>query len=240
MAITRVQVKTNSGNGVNSIAATFDSNVTSGNLIVAILSSYYGDSTVGSAAASDTLTNSYATAVSVVDATNITTTVLSTYTFYALSGSGGANTVTIGSLSGSYVVLTIIEYSGMAAASVLDQANKFRQYSGGAEATYASGNVTTTQADELLIGAIDTLQASDIFTPDSGWSEVGLVTNGNNSHMVFERIVAATGTYNNTGGLSPSQTGFSVTIATFKGDGGGGGGAARAPRLNRFPLLGVH
>jgi hypothetical protein len=221
MAITRVQFKNNTADFASSVAATFDSNVTSGNLIVAILTAQGSDSTVGSAACNDTLTNSYSTATSVVNATSEAATTASQHVFYAISGSGGSNTVTISGLSEAYVALTILEYSGMAAASVLDQANKFRynyaDHSFVATSTYASGDVTTTQADALLIGAVNTLQASDVTTPDSGWSEVTLAASGGpHSGMVLERIVASTGTYNNSGAFTGSQNIYSATIAAFK------------------------
>jgi hypothetical protein len=230
-AIARVQFK-NSGtcDYVSSCAATFDSNTTSGNTIIVIISSYYGNSTGANPTISDSQSNTYTQAVEVDDSSNEAVAAASNWIFYAENITGGTNTVTASGFSGAYLAITILEYSGLATSASLDQTNKFRYdygvHSFVATSTWSSNSVTTTQADELLIGLVNNAAVTtDIYTPFGSWTEVTVKNAPNNNHAVVEQIVSSTGTYINNGSMSASQGRPSASVATFKMASGGGGGA---------------
>lgn len=111
--------------------------------------------------------------------------------------------------------VSALAVSGLAPSSPLDQV----QTGTGASTTADSGlTATTTQANELLIGAIGVQGPSaDTFTPGSGYTLVGRVS-GTSPDVTINpefRSVTATGQYNAGGTLGTSRA-WSAAIATFK------------------------
>ncbi len=80
-----------------------------------------------------------------------------------------------------------------------------------------SGSVTTTAADELLIGAIGASFSPTDITAGSGWTSSGAVQSSGQgtSLLPMYRIVSAIGSYSATGSLSGSDS-WSAAIATYK------------------------
>jgi len=220
--ITRVQHAGIGGDGVNSVSKSFTSNITAGNFIVVQMSSYYGDSTVppGSVAVSDTLSNTYTVRSHVEDSTTDAWASRSAYLWAANSPSGGANTVQVSGMSSAYVALSILEYSGVADSSAYDTANQFRyrdsDHGSATTTTFTTNNISTAQNDELLIGHVGTLVTTDIYSGDTGWTEVRTQANSFNNHAVYEQITTASGTYALTGTFSAAQAGYSACVAAFK------------------------
>lgn len=133
----------------------------------------------------------------------------------------GANTVTLSGGYSSHQEIAVLEYSGIATTSALDQAQCSAIGNVGLGQQPDSGNVTTTQADELLIGAI-AAQSANTTTWGASFTELFEFGTGSRGVTVGERIVASTGTYKATATLDAGE--WYCMIATFKAAAGGGGG----------------
>lgn len=137
------------------------------------------------------------------------------YMAYAPNAAAGSTTVTlhIDSANNEDARFVIVEISGIATSSPLDQSN----YSGGTySAAWDSGNISTTQADEYLIGlaqhdGLVTMSedgAFDLIYEEESGASLAL--------SVAERIVSSTLTESYSGTLSGSAT-WAAAIASFKG-----------------------
>lgn len=218
-AITRVQVKSSFAAPGSSIVITFDSNTTSGNMIIVYASSYYDDS-AGTWTVSDNKSNAYSQAVAVGGSSAGRARI-----YYAESISGGSShEVTLSSTVSSFYLLTIAEYSGLATSSSLDKTSG--NHNSSSSSTYTSNSTaTTTQAAELLAGVTHNFSTLATNTPDSGWTAISTATDGaNHKHFVGERIVSSTGAYAYSGTFSTSLANVSTVIATFKEASGGASG----------------
>lgn len=141
------------------------------------------------------------------------------YGFAPAGGVASGSTITVTlTASSSRKVAMICEYSGIDSASPLDQATGQDKTTAGLD----SGSVTTTQADELLIGGYgqiaaagtDTITATNSFT----MRQTGIVGTSNwEIGGLADRIVAATGAYNATATTTSTTTNSDTIIATFKG-----------------------
>lgn len=112
----------------------------------------------------------------------------------------------------------VMEYSGVLALNPLDMVNN----AFGTSTTASTGSVTTTQENELLIGAIGfTSSANTLGSLSGGFTAIAntATTNGtatNNTRIyALERIVTATETYTAGGTLSASLN-WAGAIASFK------------------------
>jgi hypothetical protein len=149
---------------------------------------------------------------------------------YAIENSAsrsGTETFTLSTARDMYAVL--IEYSGVATATALDQTVASNNAS---SATAVSGTTAaTTQADELVIAAIgnpntSTASAESFTGSATGGSLVELAeaTSGNATAgqkitcRVYERIVTATGTAAVSTTLLAARVSFGV-VATYKASG---------------------
>lgn len=122
-----------------------------------------------------------------------------------VAAAAGANTVTV-ALSGSPTYRAILghEYSGLQNPP-LDVCNGA---TGGGSGNINAGNLVTTNASDLLFST--TVVGGGINTPSTGWTQQ-ISFKGNDTE---DRVVAATGTYNN---LAPQTgVGFSSIDAAFK------------------------
>ena len=129
--------------------------------------------------------------------------------WYCENCKAGANTVTVTPIAVTAIQLVIAEYSGIALSSSPD--GTIVNAIGGVNTTYASGNLTTSNANDLLIGlVINNLGSS--YTPAGGFAS--RQTSGN-ALLLVDQIVSSTGTYNNTGTLS-SGAFWVAQIAAFK------------------------
>jgi hypothetical protein len=130
------------------------------------------------------------------------------YTYYKSNMNGGSGAITVtATLSGStdYAVIWATEYSGVAASSPVD---KTVAASGNGVAV-ASGTATTTQASELIYGFAGSWDAVTAGSPLIQRSSA-------HGHMIADRIVSATGTYQVTGTNGASNY-WGCQMVTFKG-----------------------
>lgn len=107
------------------------------------------------------------------------------------------------------------EYSGIASTSGFDQSNSGQDITG-TNAAPSSGNVTTTVANELLLGGMVSSQAAAVtFTAGSSFTNrEGPIDTAWRMYS-SDRIVSSTGTYAYTGTLSGNDTWIAL-VATYK------------------------
>lgn len=128
----------------------------------------------------------------------------------------------------------VIEITGADTTASLDQQNAAEDTA----SPFDSPSVTTTQANELLIGlaADDSTSDGDTFTAGASFTKLDEITTGTTTitGMSATRSVTSTGSYNFTAS-SVQATKMFVSIDTFKEAGGGGGGTT----VKTLGLLGV-
>lgn len=156
---------------------------------------------------SDTKGNSYLTASPATDTGNVNAP-QTIQTFYAVNVPAGANTITCsrGAHDGGSARCTVLEYSGLATVSPFD---------GHLESTvsgtnYTSGNLTTTNSNDLLIGYF----ASRL---DQSWSGLSWTSRFQNNIdfgvLVQDKLVSSKGAYSVSATASNSAAGVIATNA---------------------------
>lgn len=213
--ISRVQSKSgNTGSSAStSIAVTLNSAPVNGNTLIAVIA------TRGTSSGRVTgITQTGATWTRATQATNSNSGGSTLEIWYAsnVSSAGTLVTVTQANLRSAIVVA---EYSGVLTASSLDV---IQSNSGSSTSASTGTTVTTTQADELLIGGFSL--ASSSYTLSSitnsfasyGNNASTNSTSGNNAKVyALDRIVSSTGAYS-TGGTISTNSKWAGAIATFK------------------------
>lgn len=116
--------------------------------------------------------------------------------------------------------------SGIATSSWLDQFNS--AIDAGAGTSPSSGNITTTQAEEILIGATTNGNTPQTLTMGSGWTRLGNHISGAKSGDFGYSIKAATGTYVFDGTFGGNAE-WASCIASYK--------APAAAGANPFPYV---
>lgn len=191
MAVSRVQVKTNSGQAVTSLATTFTSATTTGNTILVVISDYNDAHTPSTV--TDNKGNTYnhdlnyqgsgtgPGSVHVYSASNIT--------------GGASHAVTVSTGGGAwYFVVTIIELSGVQTTTPLDQQSVAQTPVTGSN--YSSPSVTTTSANEYLLGISHMRNVSTTPTQSGTWTSVGTSSDGSfHQQFLQEKVVSSTGSY---------------------------------------------
>jgi len=199
MAIAHVQSKgaTNDADAT-SIAATFDSNVSAGNLLV--VAGQFGDAP----SVSDTLGNSYQLAVE-----NGGTRI-----FYCANCLGGANTVTVQFDSATYNRISIHEFSGAAKSDVLDVTANSGIVDPGSSATDgdSSGPATTTVDGALIFGCIMDIPSAWSIAAGTGFTE----RYDNNIDYEAESKVQATAGSVAATWTASNTDGYRAVMAAFK------------------------
>ena len=142
MAIAFIQSKQNTAS-TTSVAITFTSNNTAGNLLVVGVEA---NSTSSVITVSDTLGNTYSSAIGPTQINGGGNQWIQI--FYVPNCLGGANTVTASNSSATYMNIVGAEYSVVKTASPLDGAGAS---AAGNNATPASGTFTVT-VDDLIVG----------------------------------------------------------------------------------------
>ncbi len=164
----------------------------------------------------DTQANSYAIDITLYDSsTGMHTTICSAHNVTPLSTS---DTITLSSsvIVASGAAATAHEFSGLASSSPLDQTAS----ASGSSTTPSSGNTAvTTQADELLIGAIGVGgPPTDGFTPGGGYTALtsaGFSGGFEGTIRPEYKIISVAGNYQADGVLNPSRS-WGAAIATYK------------------------
>ena len=172
----------------------------------------------------DSAGNSYSLAAGLTSGTAIRQAI-----YYAKNILGGINEVTVVfSPAAAYPDIRILEYSGLDASSPLDVSSG----ASGNSATASSGAVSTTAANELILGA-DTVFTGDK-TPGTGFTT--RIITAPDSNIAEDRIVSATGSYS-AGATLTSSGPWVMQMATFKAATGTG---ALAPTITSvFPSSGA-
>ena len=141
-------------------------------------------------------------------------TALSQAIYYARNikaAAAGANTVTAQFSSAvPYADVRIAEYSGLDALNPFDAASS----NSGTGTTAISGNVTTTSASELLVGAGMT---SGTFTGSSAGFTTRIIT-PIDADIVNDRLVTSVGTYS-AGATQSGSNNWVMQVATFRAAG---------------------
>lgn len=176
--ISYVQSTNATGSG-SSVAESFISNTTAGNLIVVVVTWV---STSATASVSDSQGNSYAVAVGPVVGTRSTSQI-----FYAENIAGGPNTITATFSGSQNSQIGIHEYAGLALSGALDVTSS----NTGSSTLCDSGALTTTQSDALIFGSCSaetnpgTRTAGALFTERENATKI----------LTEDRIVSTTGSY---------------------------------------------
>jgi hypothetical protein len=191
----------------NATSLAFSSNVTSGNLLVALIGD---EAAVTTASVSDTRGSSWSSAINVTGTTNLKI-------FYALAASSGANTVTFTGWSSP----------GWSNVAIMEIANTQGVLDGTPVGTNAGatspGSLTTTFANSIAVVGLDGFHSGTTWTAPSGWTLTQ--NNGHDAVGIAWMIQPAAGTVNPT--FSGSSTdNDSQALVAFKASGGGAFGGS--------------
>lgn len=201
--------KAEAAGGATSVACTMPGNTTAGNFLAVCVS-----------AANATESNFQ----SVSDAT--TSGTRRSATWGTLDGQGGAifdiqnitakttPTITV-NFAGSYSFRGIVvqEFSSVATSNAYDQGNVTTASN---DTTPSSGNVTTTQAAEVLFGCnINTDGAGDFTPADGTWTEIDETAGAAVRMQAQYKVVSSTGTYDSPTNLGATDNTI-ASIATYK------------------------
>lgn len=221
MAITLVQSQIGRNVGAGNLATSFSGTPTTGNLVVVMIAIDGAIGTVTDNQSGNTYTAAQETSsglhVAVWRAPNVNAT--------------GTFTVTV--TGGNAKTVVIAECGSAATVSPGDGGNGTT----GSDATAETGNITTTNADDILIGLVGTDQGNtDAITPDTGagWATVREEEDGGSFFAASgaSRIVAATSTYAHVWTLAGAH-GWITALAAFKG---AAGAAQDTPELRGRPF----
>ena len=213
MAITLVQQKDANGTGTTQTVV-FTSNVTAGDLLVLVIAAATAPMTVSSI--SDTRGNTYTNRTLPTGNDGST---LSNAVYDCVSVGSGANTVSVTvSASGGFLELKVWQFHTTSGTWTYDTGNK----SSSASANPAvSGNITTAQAVEALVGFAGIFGTAGTY--GSGWTGTNTASGNTSAYQ----ITSATGTYQYSvqqGGLNR----YMASIASYY--------AAGAPPTQTFPM----
>jgi len=217
MAIVRVQEKGIPRGSAGTSSVALNSNTTAGNALVVLFQNFYSQSNYGGTPTCSDGTNTYAVAISRDNGGGAYSPSL--YIFYAMNIAGGAVTVSINDHIGGDVIGYVLEYSGLATSSALDQSASNQNAS---STSFSSSSVTTTVADEVLLGWHGVSGALNSTTTSPFALVIDLNPSGGIHVFAQEAIVSSTGTYQSAGTINTAVV-IDNIIATFKGAGGGGG-----------------
>lgn len=176
MALTFVQRKDANGTG-NSVSVTLTGAVAAGNLLVI---------TIGCANASATISSITGNGNTYNLRGSTTGTPGKNFVYDCLSAIAGATTITVTvNSSSSFLEVAVREFNTSTGTWAFDQYNGAT----GTGTTATSGNITTTQAAEVLVGYGQTFSGPDI--PGAGWTADTTIA----GNLYGHQIVAVTGTY---------------------------------------------
>jgi hypothetical protein len=191
---------------------------TAGNLNVVAVG--WNDSTAIVSSVTDSRGNGYALAAAPV----VQSGTASQAIYYAKNISAAAadtNTVTVTfSVAAAFPDVRIAEYSGLDATNPLDVSVGAQ---GTTTSTSNSGSVTTSSANDLLVGA--NLVQSTSTAAGAGYTSRGITQDGD---ILEDRVVTVAGSYNATAALDKVQA-WIMQMAAFRAAGGTGGTQPTAP-----------
>ncbi len=187
------------------VTVPFTAAQTAGNLNVVVVG--WNDSTAAVSTIMDTKGNVYTPAVGPTVQTGVATqSIYFAKNIAAATANGNSVTVTF-TTGANFPDIRIAEYSGLDTASPLDVSLGAQ----GNSATTSSGAVTTTNANDLLIGA-NLIQTG---TTGAGSGFTSRIITPQDADILEDRIVTATGSYTATAPISPSAQ-WIMQIVAFK------------------------
>jgi len=207
-----IQIKGNSTTSGTTVPLAFTSNVTAGNLLIAVT----GSGLLGSGglqSVADTQGNVWTQgpgSSSIDSTTNVTV-------WWAIAKSSGPDTITLSCVGAGTLDLIIAEYSVVAVIQP-DQSNATIN-GGSSSTTFPTGSITTTQAAELIL-AIGLANTLGLLSTDGGFTpELQVNNNGdgfNKEAMVLaDQTVAAIGTYQSNVSTAGNSTEMVAGIISF-------------------------
>lgn len=214
--------------GFPSVSPTFSTATTSGNLIVVAISDDSGTATeVASVTDNASPANTYDQIGTPTQSGTGPT--LSLYYAQNITGRSG-HQVTVNLNGGSsHCGVVTQEFSSIVASGALD----VHTASSGSSTAPASGSTsTTTQASELVIGAVAFGGASGAATLGSGYSNLGSAQVSPANAGMESKTVSATGTQS--AGFTIASANWACAVATFKQVVSGGGGTPPTPAIPTF------
>jgi hypothetical protein len=185
------------------VAVPFQAAQTSGNLNVVVVG--WNDSTAAVSSVKDSTGNLYALAAPPVVQSGTATQAI----YYAKNiAAATANTVTVTfNVAALYPDIRIAEYSGLDTVSPLDVSVGAQ----GNTATSNSGTITTTNANDLLVGA--NLVQSTTVAPGAGFTSRGITTL--DGDILEDQVVTSVAAYSATAVLDKAQL-WIMQLVTFK------------------------
>ena len=222
MAISFIQSAFATVSFATTVSVAYSSNPTAGNFLCASVGS---DGAFATPTFTDNNSNTWADAVLSDDGGGC-----KNKTGYAANCNAGATTVTGNKSSNGAMGLAIAEYSGIATVSPLDQTNT----GGGFGTDISTSSVTTTQADELLVGVVTGVTNNATFTPDAPWNE-RQDTQALRPTEFCDRIVSSTGSYTFDSTMSTTDT-WRAAISTYKAASAAAAPSRSIPRM-RVPRM---
>lgn len=227
MAITLVQSTKKVVTGVNNTTLAYGSNLTAGNL-ACNTHTHYINPTATITTPTDTLTHTYV-GMTAEQSIVFGADSVELRSFYKENCSAGADTVTfdINGAGTGQITCVIAEFNTITTASALDKT----QVGGPTLGTAADSGATatTTQADELIWGAM-THDGSNRTLTETGSATIVQENEGGTSDMplaVSYRVVSATGAYHATWTIGTGNVNWIGHVATFKATAAGGPTAAQ-------------
>jgi len=218
-----VFVQTNSASPqatLTPVTVTYTGAQTAGNFNVVIVS--WNDSTATISSVADSIGNTYAVAAApIVQAGTASQAIY--YAKNIAAAAAGANTVTVNfNVAARHPDIRIAEYSGIDPLNPLDTSVGAQ----GNTTTSDSGQVTTTNANDILIGA-NVVQSTSTGS-GTGYTSRGITADGD---ILEDQVVSATGSYNATATLDKVQL-WIMQMAAFRAAVSGGTAVPNIASLN--------
>jgi len=131
--------------------------------------------------------------------------------YYAMNAAAGDTTISVTNPVGDFG-WSVHEYSGIAMSNALD-VEGFYSNEGDTE-TFTSGQITTTNAHDLLVSIVANESNSSAITWTGSFNERTEETD--HEHSTADRVVTSTGNYEATGTYSNGNTWYACIIVAFK------------------------
>jgi hypothetical protein len=227
--ITKVQSPVSADYGTVSTPQTliFGSAITAGSTILVCVRGS-GSFTGSTLSVTDDKSNSYTldTSMPAISGTG------SLFLYRASNVTGGGTTLTITPGTSTSLRVAGYEISGLAASSPLDKT----AHASGNSISLASGSITTTQANEFVLGCLMTGNdiGSNPMTAGSGWTSDININTTNAILLAESQIVSSTGTFNATASIGTADT-WGALVASY-GATSGGGSCTHSGRLTSGSL----
>lgn len=222
------RVATNSGiTQVSSFTATLTSAIAAHHLIIVNVACANVGNLSNISSITDTAGNTYVSAGFTVDGGQNSLVAVWIAKDCLACNSGDTITITLGAtlLAGGSWIVAVDEVSGAATASVTDGENGTSGQDIAAPTTWTTGNITTTNASDMLWVAMGNAQNEPAAitqagsAPSSGWTIATGLTNGPSNHNGLRtayQVVSSTGTYSGGGTAQAFGSGVSAVIIAFK------------------------